>query len=146
MPSPPRHNPGEISRKIAEFVLADEIKKLPEVAEDKTIDPKTFSAFTGRYDYKNGILRVTTEGGHLFAQLTGQPKFEIFPKSPNTFFWKVTDAQVVFLRDNKDQVVAAQHTQGGGTFRAPRLDETVKLSRKSWMPSPGSINTDPTQS
>ena len=97
--------------------------------EDKSVDPKTFAAYLGRYDYKPAILTVTTEDGHLFAQLTGQPKFEIFPKSADEFFWKVTDAQVVFQRNDKREVLAARHTQNGNTFNAPKLaDDPVKLT------------------
>ena len=66
-------------------------------------------------------MTVSAEDGRLYAQLTGQPKFEIFPSGPDEFFWKVTDAQVRFLRDASRAVTAAEHTQGGNTFKAPRL-------------------------
>src|SRR5262249_49937828 len=63
------------------------------------------------------------------VQLTGQPKNEIFPKSPNEFFWKVVDAQVAFQRNEKGEVVAAQHTQNGSTFTAQKLaDSEIKLT------------------
>ncbi len=129
LPPPPELTPAAISHAIAEKLLADEIKKLPPLTEDKTVDPKTFGAFAGRYDYKNAVLTVTVEDGHLFAQLTGQQKFEIFPKAADEFFWKVTDAQVIFIRNEKREVISARHTQGGNTFNAPKLaDETVKLT------------------
>ena len=129
LPPPPGVEPSTLSRQFAEHFLADEISKLPALVEDKTADPKTFSAFAGRYDYKTGVLTVTAEDGHLFGQLTGQPKYEIFPKAANEFFWKVTDAQVAFLRNEKGEVVAAQHTQNGSTFKAPKLtDPEVKLT------------------
>ncbi len=128
LPPPPGLNPGAISQKIAEHFLDDEIKKLPPLAEDKSTDPKAFPDFVGRYDYTNAILTVTVENDHLFAQLTGQPKYEIFPKSATEFFWKVTSAQVVFLRNEKGEVIAAQHTQSGSTFKAPKLGAAaVKL-------------------
>ena len=123
LPPPPGLAPGEIARKLAEHFLDDEIKKLPPLAEDKTVDPKTFASFLGRYDYAGKILTVTVENDRLFAQLTDQPKYEIFPQSADAFFWKVTAAQVVFLRNEKGEVTAAQHTQNGGTFKAPKLGE-----------------------
>jgi CubicO group peptidase (beta-lactamase class C family) len=129
MPSPPGLDATNIARGLAEHFLADEIKKLPPLTEDKSVDPKTFAAFVGRYDYRGSILTVIVENDRLFAQLTGQPKFEIYPKSANEFFWKVVDAQVVFLRNEKGEVTAAQHTQNGGTFKAPKLSaEDVKLT------------------
>jgi CubicO group peptidase (beta-lactamase class C family) len=129
LPPPPGVNPSALSRQFAEHFLADEIAKQPAPVEDKTVDPKTYAAFVGQYDYKTATLTVTVEDGHLFAQLTGQPKYEIFPKGTNEFFWKVTDAQVVFQRNEKGEVVAAQHTQNGSTFKAPKLAEpAVKLT------------------
>jgi hypothetical protein len=76
----------------------------------------------GQYDYGNGaVLTVTRDGDHLFAQLTGQEKFEIFPKSETEYFWKVTDAQVTFVKDAAGKVTKAIHHQGGRTFDAPKI-------------------------
>jgi CubicO group peptidase (beta-lactamase class C family) len=117
--------PSAVTRQLAGRVLADAIKALPPLQEDPNVDRKTFADFAGRYDYKNAVMTVSTEDGRLYAQLTGQPKFEIFPSAPDEFFWKVTDAQVRFLRDASRAVTAAEHTQGGNTFKAPRLTETA---------------------
>jgi D-alanyl-D-alanine-carboxypeptidase/D-alanyl-D-alanine-endopeptidase len=67
-------------------------------------------------------MTVTRDGERLFAQLSGQPKFEIYPSSPTRFFWKVVDAQVEFVRNNAGKVTKAIHHQGGRTFDAPRID------------------------
>ncbi len=124
--------PVEISHKLVEQLLADEIKKLPPPKEDSLANPKRFKDYVGRYDYQTAIMTVTIEGDALFAQLTGQEKFRIFPKARDEFFWKVTDAQVVFLRDDKGQVSAARHTQNGNSFRAPKLAaDTVRLSTEA---------------
>jgi hypothetical protein len=93
--------PGEVTVAIAGKLLADEIKKLPAPEENKNVDAKSFAAFAGRFDYQGAIMTVTVEGDALFAQLTGQPKHRIFPSSANEFFWKVTDAQVTFIRNEK---------------------------------------------
>jgi CubicO group peptidase (beta-lactamase class C family) len=121
MPGAPGLEPAVITQELIKHFLAAEIAKLPSPAQDKTVDPKTFAAYVGRYDYHGAILTVTVENGHLFAQLSGQAKYEIFPQSADEFFWKITDARVRFLRDGKGEVIAAQHTQGGQTFKAPRL-------------------------
>ena len=129
LPPPPGLAPGEISHSLAGKFLEADIKKLPPLTEDKSVDPKTFSAFAGRYDYQGAVMTVSVGDDRLFAQLTGQPKHEIFPKSADEFFWKVTDAQVVFLRNEKGEVTAARHTQNGNTFKAPKLGEdAVKLT------------------
>jgi hypothetical protein len=102
-----------------------EAPKLPSVEEVK-VDPKLLEAYAGRYDYSEGkgkiILTVTLEGGRLYAQLTGQPRFEIFPKSETEFFWKVVNAQVTFVKDENGRVAKAIHEHGGRKFEAPRME------------------------
>ena len=97
--------------------------RLPDLKEAK-VDTGTYDDFVGKYDYGQGkaILNVTRQGAHLFAQLTGQPKFEIFPSSPAKFFWKVADAQVEFVRNDQGKVTKAIHHQGGQTLEAPRIE------------------------
>jgi len=53
---------------------------------------------------------------------TGQPKFEIFPKSPDEFFWNVVNAEVTFVKDEHGKVTKAIHHQNGTTLEAPRID------------------------
>jgi hypothetical protein len=93
---------------------------------------RAFDAVVGRYDYGMGILTVTKEGDKVFAQLTSQPKFEIFPKSETEFFWKVVEAEVTFVKNDKGEVTKAIHKQGGQTINAPKLEEvkTAKVDTK----------------
>lgn len=129
MPPVDGFEPGGVTRKIAGKFLEADIAKLPPLEEDSTVDKKTYPDFAGRYDYKSAVMTVTVEDGRLHAQLSGQPKFEISPSAPDSFFWKVTDAKVVFQRDAKGKVVAARHTQGGNSFTAPRIvAKEVKLT------------------
>ena len=73
--------------------------------------------------YQGAVLTVTLEGDRLLTQLTGQEKFEIFPSAPDEFFWKITDAKVVFLRNERARSRARSTRQGGATFKAPRITE-----------------------
>jgi CubicO group peptidase (beta-lactamase class C family) len=97
--------------------------RLEDLVEAK-VDPASYDSMVGKYDYGQGkaIMTVTREGNRLFAQLTGQPKFEIFPKSATEFFWKVVDAQVTFVKDEKGKVSKAIHHQGGLTITAPKIE------------------------
>ncbi|HEV2328625.1 MAG TPA: serine hydrolase [Verrucomicrobiae bacterium] len=86
------------------------------------VDPAAYDSVAGQYDYGGGaVMTVTHEGDHLFAQLTGQSKYEIFPESETNYFWKVVDAQVTFVKDNSGKVIKAIHHQNGRTFDAPRI-------------------------
>jgi CubicO group peptidase (beta-lactamase class C family) len=96
-------------------------QRVKDIAEAK-VDPAVYDSLVGKYDYGNGaVLTVTREGNRLFAQLTGQPKFEIFPKSETEYFWKVVDAQVTFVKDAIGKVTKAIHHQNGRTFDAPKI-------------------------
>ena len=67
-------------------------------------------------------MTVTVEKNQLFAQLTGQPRWEIFAKSQNTFFWKVVQAEVTFVKGKNGKIEKAHHKQGGREFDAPRIE------------------------
>jgi len=126
LPLPPGFSPQEFSRNIAEVYLWQEMADSGSVAVDKDIDTSIYDGYVGRYDYGSGaVLVLTREGDRLFAQLTGQPKFEIFPKSETEFFWKVVDAQIKFVKNENGEVIHVVHRQGGREFEAPKLkDET----------------------
>lgn len=113
---------------IAEIYLWEKMKPTGSFAMNKKIDTSVYDDYVGRYDYGNSVvLIVTKKGNHLFAQLSGQPKFEIFPKSETEFFWKVVDAQVTFVRNEKGEVTHVIHRQGGREFKVPKLkDESTK--------------------
>jgi CubicO group peptidase (beta-lactamase class C family)/ketosteroid isomerase-like protein len=89
---------------------------------DTTVDVGIYDDYVGQYAY--AILTVTREGDRVFAQLTGQPKFEIFPKSETEFFWKVVDAQVEFVKDDEGKVTHALHDQGGIELTRPKIKDT----------------------
>jgi hypothetical protein len=93
---------------------------------DISVDENRLKRYVGRYDYGQGmVLIVTLEDNQLYAQLTGQPMVPIFPSSKDHFFWKVADANVTFVMDEKGDVTHAIHQQNGGQFDAKRLpDET----------------------
>ncbi|MCE0521369.1 MAG: serine hydrolase [Methylacidiphilales bacterium] len=122
MPPPPGTTPSEIVPIAARAFLGPEMAAhAPKI--DLTVNPKIYSDYVGRYDYKSGIQEVTAENGHIFAQLTGQNKFEIFPSGPDAFFFKVVEASMVFQRDKNGIVTGVVHTQNEMTFTAPKLSE-----------------------
>lgn len=120
LPSPPSHAPGAISNSLAQNLLADEIAKLPPLVEDPSIDPKTFAAYVGRYDYQGAIMTVTVEDDALFSQITGQGKIRIFPKGETEFEWRAVAARVEFVKDDDGKVMKAVHHQNGVRSTRPR--------------------------
>ena len=55
------------------------MKPRPKYEIDESVDPTTFAAYVGRYDFMGAVMDVALEGEQLTAQLTGQPRLPIFP-------------------------------------------------------------------
>lgn len=127
-PPPPGVNPTELARDLAEFYLPEVLAPRTQPQVDATVTAEDLAALVGRYDYGSAFMEITRQDNRLFAQLTGQPKFEIFPKSPTHFFWKVVDAEITFLKDTDGKVTEARHRQGGQTLRAPKVTDPPTLT------------------
>ena len=58
------------------------------------------------------------------AQVSGQPKTELFPESPTSFFDRTDSpyARTVFEWDASGKVVGQTYRAQGQTLRAPRIE------------------------
>ncbi len=115
----PNASPQHLADLATEICLGTELEPRPKGVK---VAPGALDLVVGRYDYGTAVLTVEREGERLFAQLGGQQRFEIFPKSETSYFWKVADAQVDFVKGPDGKIVEAVHHQGGGTIHAPRLE------------------------
>ena len=80
------------------------VPKLKEEAAAK-VDPAVYDAYVGEYEIEAvGKITVTKEDDRLYAQLTGQPKFELFPRSQTEFFLKAVQADILFTKDKDGRV------------------------------------------
>jgi serine-type D-Ala-D-Ala carboxypeptidase/endopeptidase len=88
----------------------------PQPHTEVPADPKTFDALTGRYQLAPAfVITISREGDKLYAQATGQGRFQIFPEGPGKFFAKVADVQITFSADSLTL------RQNGRDMPAPRL-------------------------
>jgi hypothetical protein len=86
------------------------------------VKPENLQQYTGRFEMPNiGVIEVTTSDEKLFAQLSGQPKFEIFPGGKDEFFWKVVEARIKFFKDEKGEIDHAVLCQNGQDLKAAKL-------------------------
>jgi len=109
--------------KIAEAFLWREMDKQTSNTAI-AVSPETLKRYTGRYDFMNGaVMQITTEEEKLFAQLSGQGKFEIFPSSQDEFFWKVVEARIKFITGDNGVVSHAVFTQNGQELNVKKLKE-----------------------
>ena len=95
----------------------------PKERKEIAVDPKLFDKYVGRYQLApNFILAVTREGDHLFAQATGQPKFELFAEGEKEYFLKVVDAQITFEVDAAGKAKQLVLHQLGRNTPAKRIE------------------------
>jgi CubicO group peptidase (beta-lactamase class C family) len=116
--------PDDIGRHLLDTSYP--LLKVEPPAEHKevTVDAKNLDRFVGTYQLGPGaIFTMTREGDQLFTQLTGQPKFPIFPESERKFFLKVVDAQLTFDVDAQGKATQVTLHQGGIDQVAKRVDE-----------------------
>jgi len=86
------------------------------------LDPEIYGAYVGQYELApNFIITIIREGDGLYAQATGQGKFEIFPEAETKFFYKVVDAQIMFNLSESGVVESLILYQGGREMLAKKL-------------------------
>jgi CubicO group peptidase (beta-lactamase class C family) len=87
-----------------------------------SVDPKILETYNGEYRFAPQFsIKVTTEGGRLFIQATGQPRVEVFAEKETEFFVKVVDAQITFVKDDSGKVAAMILHQNGVNPRGEKL-------------------------
>jgi bla regulator protein blaR1 len=98
----------------------------PETAVPITLDSAVLDRYIGDYQLApSAVMAVTREGNQLFAQVTGQPKAEIFARSESEFFYKIVKAQLSFERDSQGRTTGLVLHQNGAHMPAPRIDAAV---------------------
>ncbi|MFI5105516.1 MAG: DUF3471 domain-containing protein, partial [Terriglobales bacterium] len=66
-----------------------------------TLDAKILDRHLGRYQLSPTLtINILREGGHLYAQVAGQDRFEIFPFNEKQFFAKVAKIEFSFTADD----------------------------------------------
>lgn len=77
------------------------------------VDQALLQRYTGTYELVPGFnIEISRDGDQLYAQATGQPRFEIYPKSDTEFYLKVVEAQIIFSADAEGVVSMALHQNG----------------------------------
>jgi CubicO group peptidase (beta-lactamase class C family) len=114
------------SNTIAEFFLWQKMEKQKSRIKNASVT-EDVSQYAGRYDFHNGaVMIITAENNNLFAQLTNQPKFPIFPSGNGEYFWKVVDARITFVKNASGEVEYGDFQQNGNKLKVAKLkDEQV---------------------
>jgi CubicO group peptidase (beta-lactamase class C family) len=96
-------------------------KKAPKEKESVIVSADVLKKYEGVFEIQLGFdLTITSKGNQLFAQATGQQKFELFPESETKFFLKVVKADVEFHKNEKGETVALTLNQGGRVMKVKK--------------------------
>jgi CubicO group peptidase (beta-lactamase class C family) len=94
----------------------------PKEHKEIAVTPGVLEAYPGTYEIApQQVITVTREGTHLFAEVTGQSKIQLFAEAPDQFFLKVVDATINFEKDANGKVTRLVLNQGGQKIPARRV-------------------------
>jgi D-alanyl-D-alanine-carboxypeptidase/D-alanyl-D-alanine-endopeptidase len=116
--------PDDIGRHLLDTELPlQAAQAAPKTRTEIAVDPQSIEKYVGRYQLApSSIFTITRDEAHLFAQISGQPRLEIFASAEREFFLKVVDAQVTFEVDASGRATTAILHQGGRSVPAPRIE------------------------
>lgn len=97
-------------------------KPLPALQSPVEVDPAIYEGYTGEYEIGPGfVITISSEGGKLIGQATGQPRIELHPESKTRFLIKEVGAQVEFMVDSSGRATSIVIHQGGQDTPAKRI-------------------------
>ncbi len=112
----------DVGRHILESQYPLATLTAPKQRAEVKIDPAILANYAGEYELTPQFsITVTGEEGRLFAQATGQPRFELFAEKETEFFLKVVDAQITFGKDDSGQVTHLVLHQNGRDQKARKV-------------------------
>jgi CubicO group peptidase (beta-lactamase class C family) len=98
-------------------------KPLPAEQQASAVDPGLYERYVGVYELAPAFsLTITREGTKLMAQGTGQPKIELFPDSPTTFFAKEVEVRIEFVVGEDGKATSIVLSQGGQKVPGKRIN------------------------
>ena len=114
---------GPVEETIVDILMGNSYE-LPESLVEIELDAEVLKEYTGIYEYTKGFNIVITESeGQLYAQLPGQVKAEIYPKSQTEFFYKVIDAKITFNTDDNGKITGLVFEQGNTILETTRVGD-----------------------
>lgn len=104
-------------------LLSEHLQTIPGKRTASKVDPKVYDDYVGRYDSPIFAFSIVREGDRLIAvpDEKERPRAELLPESEAEFFLQGRDAQVIFVRDRKGQVIHALLRINGADIRARRI-------------------------
>ena len=111
-------NTFESVNDIGVHLLAPDVpmETLPAPAQ---IDPTALERYVGSYEFSPaGTMEVRLKHGHLTAAFESEPEATLYPRGRHGFYYRVTDARITFVEDDRGEV-------SGLILHQPRSDYTA---------------------
>ena len=103
-------------------ILYNQPYEMPELKQSVNIDTVVLRQYVGEYELTPAIkITVTLVDGRLKAQVTGQAAYDIFASKENLFFYKIVDAQLEFLKNEKGDIEKLILHQNGQHMPAKKV-------------------------
>jgi len=105
-------------------ILYGEKYELPKERKEISLNPAAEDIYVGTYTVAPGLSFVIGKGGNGLTFLPpGQPRaVEMFAESETTFFLKVVDATITFVKNAEGKVTGLEYNQAGRTTRAKKQE------------------------
>ncbi|HKQ77518.1 MAG TPA: DUF3471 domain-containing protein [Blastocatellia bacterium] len=105
--------------------FVDYIYHMPKDRIVARIDPKIYDSYAGKYSTGTGFdFAIHRESDKLYFVGPKQPMVEAFPESETRFFFKVADAQMTFIKNEKGEVNELIFEIDRQTIKARRIGKT----------------------
>jgi CubicO group peptidase (beta-lactamase class C family) len=112
---------GEIANNLSAIVFGARYE-IPAERKEIQVAAKTLEKYVGQYQLTPQlVLNVTFEQGKLLAQISTQPKLELFAESETVFFFKTVNAQVTFVANAQGDVTGIVFRLGGSDIPAKKI-------------------------
>ena len=94
--------------------------------QEVTVAPEVLQKYVGVYELAPTFkISVTVESNQLMVQASGQPKLPVYASSETRFFYKVVQAEIEFVKDDKGAVNTLVLYQNNQQMKAPRISDTI---------------------
>jgi hypothetical protein len=90
------------------------------------LDPKLYDAYAGDYQvFPGATIIVSREGDKLMFTSQGQPKIEALPETESRFYFRMVDAQVTFIKNEKGEVTELVFEMNGRSIKAKKVGKVA---------------------
>lgn len=95
---------------------------LRRIKQSTSLNDEILEKYVGEYQLTPSLsIVISRDGKHIFLQVTGQPKAEMFAEKEDEFFLKVVEARIIFSKEETGKIVSLTLKQGGRDNPAKKI-------------------------